>query len=348
MNAQGVSCITVQDLSPQTRFTYASPSIVDVLGYEPEDLIGRSTFDIIHPEELATAGDAFYDALHLDRAATVGFLRFKHKNGEYKPCRATWTVVTDCVVSGIETTNDAPLAPSNILRTATAQEVMVFTPSALEKFSMQQWHNGSLRRTGKVPERSANAPPLTSLPKLSIRQALILDRFTIRSTILHCTNSMILDAASCTGRSFFDFISEQDEGLVRNWINNIKGNRAESGVTNDTGFGYGRFEIFPQGRQSHGRARKKSGGARSLREQRSAGHLKQTAAGASAIPQAFGADAVAPGIVTMPGAPAGVGGPTRPARRRGSIERHEPRHMMEAIFDAHSDGIIVIIRQAEA
>ncbi|KAG8953852.1 hypothetical protein FRC04_001482 [Tulasnella sp. 424] len=347
---EGVSCITVQDISPQSRFTYASPSIVDVLGYEPEEIVGMSPFDIIHPEELATAGDAFYDALHLDRAATVGFLRFKHKDGTYRAVRATWTVVTDCVVSGIESTPDAPLAPSNLLRTATAQEVLVFTPSALEKFSMQQWHNGSLRRTGKVPERPENAPPLNSLPKLSVRQALILDRFTIRSTILFCTNSMILDASACSGRSFFDFISEQDEGLVRNWINNIKGSRVESGVTTDTGFGYGRFELCPQGRQSHGRARKKSGGARTLREQRSAGHLRQSvAAGATQEP-------IVPDVIVTtrqpvlpnvaPPAPGGVG-PMR-GRRRGSMGRDgDGRHMMEAIFDAHSDGIIVIIRQAE-
>jgi len=342
-----VSCITVQDISPQSRFTYASPSIVDVLGYEPEEIVGMSPFELIHPEELATAGDAFYDALHLDRAATVGFLRFKHKDGEYRACRATWTVVTDCVVSGIESTPEAPLAPSNLLRTATAQEVMVFTPSALEKFSMQQWHNGSLRRTGKVPGKPANAPPLNSLPKLSVRQALILDRFTVKSTILFCTNSMILDAQSCTGRSFFDFVSEQDEGLVRNWINNIKGSRLEAGVTADTGFGYGRFELFPQGRQSHGRARKKSSGARSLREQRSAGHLRQTASNAK---EAFGMEVEQlkkPAAATVDAA--GPGPSRAGVKRRGSIGRDtDNKYMMEAIFDAHSDGIIVIVRQAEA
>ena len=39
-----------------------------------------------------------------------------------------------------------------------------------------------------------------------------------------------------------------------------------------------------------------------------------------------------------------------PRLQRGSIGRDtdNAKHMMEAIFDAHSDGIIVIIRQAEA
>lgn len=52
------------------------------------------------------------------------------------------------------------------------------------------------------------------------------------------------------GRSFYDFISEQDEGLVRTWINNIKGSRTDTGVNADTGFGYGRFQLCPQGRTS--------------------------------------------------------------------------------------------------
>ncbi|KAG8873733.1 hypothetical protein FRB97_006468 [Tulasnella sp. 331] len=346
--ASGVSCISVQDLSPQSRFTYASPSVVDVLGYEPEEIVGMTPFEIIHPDELATAGNAFYDALHLDRAATVGFLRFKHKDGEYRACRATWTVVTDVrnvsidwsnpkpftaaqatsMLISIESTPDEPLAPSNLLRTATAQEVMVFTPSALEKFSVQQWHNGSLRRTGKVPSKPENAVPLASLPKLSIRQAIILDRFTIRATVLFCTNNMILDPQAVTNRSFFDFVSEQDEGLVRSWINNIKGSRIEGGVTTDTGFG--------------GRARKKSGGARTLREQRSQGHLRQTAAGDGK--EAFGGEVAEVKVASASATVAGAGG-----AKRGSIGREmdNSRNMMEAIFDAHSDGIIVIIRQAE-
>jgi len=231
---------------------------------------------------------------------------------------------------------------------------MIFTPSALEKFSVQQWHNGSLRRTGKVPEKPEGAPSLASLPKLSVRQAIILDRFTIRATVLFCTNNLILDAETVKGRSFFDFVSEQDEGLVRSWINNIKGSRVEGGVTTDTGFGYGRFELCPQGRQSHGRARKKSGGGRTLREQRSQGHLRQTPAGAERN-ESFGAEVTAvkaiTGSATVAGAAAGAGSSIGPkARRRGSITRDQDnsRHMMEAIFDAHSDGIIVIIRQAEA
>jgi len=350
--APAVSCISVQDISPQTRFTYASPSMVDVLGYEPEEIVGMSPFQLIHADELQTAGNAFYDALHLDRAATVGYLRFKHKDGEYRACRATWTVVTDCVVSSIDTTPDEPLAPSNLLRTATAQEVMIFTPSQLEKFSIQQWQNGSLRRTGKVPERPKGAPGLASLPKLSVRQAIILDRFTVRATVLFCTNNLILDAQVVKDRSFYDFVAEQDEGLVKSWINNLKGNRAEGGVATDSGFGYGRFELCPQGRDSQGRPRKKSGGKRP-REQRSQGHLRQDPAG-DARKESFGAEVteVQPvtGSASVAGASAGSSSTAPKPRRRGSVGRDEgkSKHMMEAIFDAHSDGIIVIIRQAEA
>ncbi|KAG8984513.1 hypothetical protein FRB90_005261, partial [Tulasnella sp. 427] len=97
-----------------------------------------------------------------------------------------------------------------------------------------------------------------------------------------------------------------------------------------------------------GRARKKSGGARTLREQRSAGHLR---AGGSGQQASIAGDVI---VTTrqpaLPGAPQpapNVVGPMR-GRRRGSMGRDgDGRHMMEAIFDAHSDGIIVIIRQAE-
>lgn len=36
---------------PDTRFTYLSPAIERILGYQPEELIGRSTRDIMHPDD---------------------------------------------------------------------------------------------------------------------------------------------------------------------------------------------------------------------------------------------------------------------------------------------------------
>ncbi len=43
--------ITLQDFNLHTKFRYVSPSIKDSTGYEPEELIGKSPFEFIHPDD---------------------------------------------------------------------------------------------------------------------------------------------------------------------------------------------------------------------------------------------------------------------------------------------------------
>jgi len=43
--------ITLQDFNFQATFTYVSPSVKDVSGYESEELIGKSPFEFIHPDD---------------------------------------------------------------------------------------------------------------------------------------------------------------------------------------------------------------------------------------------------------------------------------------------------------
>ena len=44
-------------------YTYASPKVRDLLGYEPEEVIGRTPFDMMPEEEAERVGVIFQDAL---------------------------------------------------------------------------------------------------------------------------------------------------------------------------------------------------------------------------------------------------------------------------------------------
>lgn len=53
------------------------------------------------------------------------------------------------------------------------------------------------------------------------------------------------------GRPFFDFVAKRDEALVRSWIDAVKGwGVNERGQPSDGGFGFGKFHLFPRGRDS--------------------------------------------------------------------------------------------------
>ncbi|HCK98537.1 MAG TPA: hypothetical protein DHW42_00320 [Candidatus Marinimicrobia bacterium] len=43
--------ISIHTFSTKLSYTYVSPSIKTIAGYEPEELLGRSAFDFIHPED---------------------------------------------------------------------------------------------------------------------------------------------------------------------------------------------------------------------------------------------------------------------------------------------------------
>lgn len=69
-------------INPAGDYTYVSPSSLTMLGYTPEELLGRSAFDLIHPDDLATA-QATHTLAVLQAHPQPVVMRFRHKAGHY-------------------------------------------------------------------------------------------------------------------------------------------------------------------------------------------------------------------------------------------------------------------------
>ena len=101
----------MHDLSPDANVLFASDSIEDVLGYQPEDVIGRSCFDYFHPEELPFARDKHGESIQFDNAAVLAYCRYihlprlqltprlKNKQNEWIKCECVFTVVYDVFIA---------------------------------------------------------------------------------------------------------------------------------------------------------------------------------------------------------------------------------------------------------
>lgn len=102
------------------------------------------------------------------------------------------------------------------------------------------------------PSPSDEAPPrFDPLPEQSVRTALILDRFSLNCKILYCSNDSLVSTTKAMGRDFFDFVIRRDEEKVRSWIDVVKGwGVNERGQPSDGGFGFGKFAMCVQGRDS--------------------------------------------------------------------------------------------------
>ncbi|KAJ3565764.1 hypothetical protein NP233_g7431 [Leucocoprinus birnbaumii] len=89
------------------------------------------------------------------------------------------------------------------------------------------------------------------LPNQSFRTAFILDRFSMNCTILYCSNDLLISTTDCIGRSFFDYVARRDEEQVRSWVDCVKGwGVNERGQPSDGGFGFGKFLLITEGRDS--------------------------------------------------------------------------------------------------
>lgn len=68
---------------PDGTLTYISPSLKDILGYKPEELIYKSIFDIIHPDDLNKVKTSVYQELMKGNKSGKVVYRIKHKSGKY-------------------------------------------------------------------------------------------------------------------------------------------------------------------------------------------------------------------------------------------------------------------------
>ncbi len=73
--------ITVLDIAGRIRFQ--SPSVERVLGYPPEELLGRKALDWIHPEDMARVQAALRRVRRQPPVTTPVECRFRHVNGSW-------------------------------------------------------------------------------------------------------------------------------------------------------------------------------------------------------------------------------------------------------------------------
>jgi PAS domain S-box-containing protein len=82
-------------------FIYISPTVEKVLGLKDTDLLGKSAFDFIHPDDIGIATETFRKVQFVDQAALPAF-RFKNVYGDYRWLETNLTnLLNDESVQGI-------------------------------------------------------------------------------------------------------------------------------------------------------------------------------------------------------------------------------------------------------
>lgn len=82
--------------------TYESASVERILGYRPEEMLGRNAFDLVHPRDVGRVVSMVEGAVDKPGAVMVGEYRLRHKDGPWRTIESVGrNLLTDPVVGGI-------------------------------------------------------------------------------------------------------------------------------------------------------------------------------------------------------------------------------------------------------
>ncbi|KAI0269959.1 hypothetical protein BC834DRAFT_864207 [Gloeopeniophorella convolvens] len=354
-SSPNVSFIGIVDFTENARWVFLTESVSELLGYEPHELVGTPSLDLVHPDEFRDVKSLHYTTISQDKAAVLAYLRLKHKDPYkgYVLCAISRTVAWNVLVGSV---SFAAMGPRAMHNASTAQEVTIITPHA-SNFEFRRWGDPSPMPPSPIqgydspeptteaesPQEDSAAESLPSgarsgsrtgpdgaitfdpLPKQSIRTALILDRFSTSCPIIYCSNDSFLSTTNVMGRPCFDFVARRDESLVRSWIDAVKSwGVNERGQPSDGGFGFGKFHLLKRGRDSVER----------LDADLPPPHRLPRQAGAPPPPRR--------GAGRHTAAPV----PARERPRPRTTVTQDDEILVDAIFSAHSDGLMVILRYA--
>ena len=78
-------------VSAEGNFLYASPAFTRVLGYSNKEILGMTTSDFVHPDDIPARKEVVNDILRVPGKSHCRQQRFRHKNGSWIWCEGTVT-----------------------------------------------------------------------------------------------------------------------------------------------------------------------------------------------------------------------------------------------------------------
>ncbi|KAI5776351.1 hypothetical protein EDC01DRAFT_482309 [Geopyxis carbonaria] len=193
-----ITFITIHDLSADGLIMFASGSVFDVLGYDAEELTGRSCFDYFHPQELPFARSVHGRGVHLDRASVLAYCSLRRKDGVFVRCECVFTVVHSVI-----------FACTSLYRyTEKSQARAIAAPIVRRVFSSSQadprYHmlsHLSSKFTTPMPPPGHHEP----------RAAMVLNRFARTLPVMYATHGLDdilgIQAEDMAGVSFYQCIA---------------------------------------------------------------------------------------------------------------------------------------------
>ncbi|KAK2811681.1 hypothetical protein FQN50_002027 [Emmonsiellopsis sp. PD_5] len=193
-----ITFIVILDLTPNARIRYTSDAVEDILDYQPNDVVNRSLWDYLHPDEMDLAQEMFAQSISHDLAAGLAYFQVKHKLGSWVGVECVFTVVYDALVASVSIYQRGSKSQKRAADAPVVQRL--FASSPLDPRYDMISHVTS--KFSQIPRTISHEP----------RAALFLNRFTRSSTIMFATSSVShilgLTPADLVSKSFYYCIEQ--------------------------------------------------------------------------------------------------------------------------------------------
>ncbi len=84
----------ITETTPEGVITYLSPSVQQILGYNPGKLVGNSIFELVHPQDMQRVSFSFKTFISGNAPAKIEF-RYRHSEGNYLWVETVATLLHD-------------------------------------------------------------------------------------------------------------------------------------------------------------------------------------------------------------------------------------------------------------
>ncbi|KAI8358112.1 hypothetical protein B0O80DRAFT_424203 [Mortierella sp. GBAus27b] len=194
------SFIAFSDLSPEVRVLWVSPSGYDLFGYEPEDIIGRPGFELVHLDEHSDGHQFLAEYTANDLIASQIVVRLLTKDGRKILCALLACVCYDFSVEVYKVQD--PNVEKRIGRWAHSTTMNRRMGSKREFKGMERYHQAS--------ENAWNNQAMEP----EARVCLIINRYTRGLTVMYassaCEKVLHVDPDDITGKPILLYVRSDD------------------------------------------------------------------------------------------------------------------------------------------
>lgn len=202
--------ITIWDNTQEAILIYASESVADHLGWEPEEIIGKEGYDLFHPGDHDSLRKVHLANIFNEKMSSMVSYRTLAKDGSYVRVETIIHYCYDVLIGSNYVYDEDSL--DHKVRANSVDEVFICLPDGTLQLA------GAWNDRQEYMQKSLDAKKVWKNNRLVLSQerrfCLILNRFSASLNIVFAsklaTELVSLDTAKAIGTSLYQYVQEKD------------------------------------------------------------------------------------------------------------------------------------------